>query len=92
LWKDKEKEVIQQVRDATEGRGADVCVDAVGFEPDRSILDRAKAVINLEKGSPKVLEACMSAVRRGGLSPYWAYILPLTIIFPLGNFLIRASY
>lgn len=36
------------------------------FEPDRNILDRAKAVVNLEKGSPKVLEACMSAVRRGG--------------------------
>ncbi len=49
------------------GRGADVCVEAVGFEPDRSLVDRAKAVINLEKGSPKVLEACMSAVRRGGI-------------------------
>ncbi|MEO6837154.1 MAG: hypothetical protein ABI185_02115 [Ginsengibacter sp.] len=29
-------------------------------------MDWAKAVINLEKGSPNVLEACMSAVRRGG--------------------------
>ena len=65
LWKDA-KEVIQQIRDLTGGRGADLCIDAVGFEPDRNILDRAKAVLNLEKGSIKVLEACMSAVRRGG--------------------------
>lgn len=66
LWKDG-KEVIQQIRDLTDGRGADLCIDAVGFEPDRNILDRAKAVLNLEKGSIKVLEACMSAVRRGGI-------------------------
>jgi len=86
LWNDKEKEVIQQIRDATEGRGADVCVDAVGFEPDRSILDRAKAVINLEKGSPKVLEACMSAVRRGGIVSVLG-VYPTTYDnFPIGQF------
>ncbi len=51
----------------TDGRGADLCIEAVGFEPERSFIDRAKAVINFEKGSVKVLEACMSAVRRGGI-------------------------
>jgi threonine dehydrogenase-like Zn-dependent dehydrogenase len=66
LWEDA-KSVVEQIRAMSEGRGADVCVEAVGFEPDRDLLDRAKAVINLEKGSPKVLEACMSAVRRGGI-------------------------
>ncbi|MDR2235871.1 MAG: glutathione-dependent formaldehyde dehydrogenase [Chryseobacterium sp.] len=65
LWEDAEG-VIEQIRDMTDGRGADLCIDAVGFEPDRNLLDRAKAVINFEKGSIKVLEACMSAVRRGG--------------------------
>jgi len=50
----------------TGGRGADCVIDAVGMEPERTILDRAKAVFNLEKGSPKVLEACFEAVRRGG--------------------------
>lgn len=29
-------------------------------------LDRAKSVVNLEKGSDKVLLACMSAVRHSG--------------------------
>jgi threonine dehydrogenase-like Zn-dependent dehydrogenase len=65
LWKDAES-TIEQIRDMTNGRGADLCIDAVGFEPERDLLDRAKAVLNFEKGSIKVLEACMSAVRRGG--------------------------
>lgn len=66
LWDDKGKNVVEFIRSNTNNRGADLCVDAVGFEPERNFLDKAKAVINLEKGSPKVLEACMSAVRRGG--------------------------
>ncbi|GAB2961010.1 zinc-dependent alcohol dehydrogenase [Hymenobacter coalescens] len=85
LWQDR-KQVIEEIRSMSSGRGADVCVEAVGFEPDRDLLDRAKAVINLEKGSPKVLEACMSAVRRGGivsvLGVYGAYFDN----FPLGQF------
>jgi len=65
LWEDAES-TIEKIRALTHGRGADLCIDAVGFEPERSLLDRAKAVINFEKGSMKVLEACMSGVRRGG--------------------------
>lgn len=61
-----EVDVIEAIREMTDGRGADVCVDAVGFEPERSFLDRAKAVINFEKGSMKVLENCFEAVRRMG--------------------------
>src|SRR6201991_3986282 len=80
------KEVVEQIRALTEGRGADLCVDAVGFEPDRTLLDRAKAVINLEKGSPKVLEACMSAVRRGGIVSVLG-VYPVTYDnFPIGQF------
>lgn len=66
LWENG-KDVIEQIREMTDGRGADLCIEAVGFEPDRDLLDRAKAVINFEKGSIKVLDACMSAVRRGGI-------------------------
>lgn len=65
LWKDAEQ-TVEQIRDMTDGRGADVCIEAVGFEPERSLLDKAKAVVNFEKGSIKVLDACMSAVKRGG--------------------------
>ncbi len=66
LW-ESEDQVVEFVRSVTEGRGADVCIDAVGMEADRSVLEKAKAVINLEKGTPKILEACFRAVRRGGI-------------------------
>lgn len=86
LWNEGAKEVVEQIRAMTDGRGADVCVEAVGFEPDRSLLDRAKAVVNLEKGSPKVLEACMSAVRRGGTVSVLG-VYPTTYDnFPIGQF------
>jgi threonine dehydrogenase-like Zn-dependent dehydrogenase len=86
LWKDDVKDVVEQIRAMTKGRGADLCVDAVGYEPDRSVLERAKAVINLEKGSIKVIEACMSAVRRGGfVSILGVYATPFDN-FPVGQF------
>ena len=62
-----EVDVIEAIRQMTNGRGADLCVDAVGMEADRTLLEKAKAVINLEKGTPKVLELCFQAVRRGGI-------------------------
>lgn len=85
LWEGDGTNTIDFIRSITEGRGADVCIDAVGFEPDRTFLDRAKAVMNLEKGSPKVLEACVSAVRRGGIVPVLG-VYPTTYDnFPLGQ-------
>lgn len=86
LWEDGHEEVVDQIRSMTEGRGADVCVDAVGFEPKRDILDKAKALVNFERGSIKVLEACMSAVRRGGIVSVLG-VYPTTYDnFPLGQF------
>ena len=86
LWEDGPKGVVEQIREKTQGRGADVCVEAVGFEPERSLLDKAKAVVNFEKGSVKVLEACMSAVRRGGIVSVLG-VYPTTYDnFPIGQF------
>jgi alcohol dehydrogenase len=59
-------DVVEAIREMTGGRGADVCVDAVGFEPERSLMDKLKATIHLEKGSMKVLEMCFESVRRMG--------------------------
>ena len=50
----------------TDGHGADVAIDAVGMEADRTFLEKAKAVLNVEKGTMKVLELCTEAVRRSG--------------------------
>ncbi len=64
-WEDT-KLTVEQIRAMSDGRGTDVCVECEGFESDCDLLDRAKSVVNLEKGSDKVLLACMSAVRHGG--------------------------
>ncbi|MGJ0515008.1 MAG: zinc-dependent alcohol dehydrogenase [Methylomicrobium sp.] len=86
LWEDDAKDVVEQIRSMTEGRGADVCIDAVGFEPGRSVLEKAKAAINLEVGSTKVLEACMSAVRRGGIVSVLGVYPGYYDNFPVGQF------
>ena len=59
-------DVVEAIRAMTGGRGADVCVDAVGFEPERSFMDKVKATVNFEKGSIKVMDLCFQAVRRSG--------------------------
>jgi S-(hydroxymethyl)glutathione dehydrogenase / alcohol dehydrogenase len=51
----------------TGGRGADLCVDAVGMEAERSPLDKLSNVIHLQAGSIKALNTAISAVRRGGV-------------------------
>src|SRR5437762_1278629 len=62
----QETDPIAAIRDMTNGRGADVCVDAVGMEADRNIADKSKNVWHAQIGSIKVLKNCISAVRRGG--------------------------
>jgi S-(hydroxymethyl)glutathione dehydrogenase / alcohol dehydrogenase len=60
-------DAVEVIREMTGGYGADVCVDAVGMEADRSTLEKAMNVIQMQKGSMKVLEKCFDAVRRGGV-------------------------
>ncbi len=56
----------EKIYDMTDGRGADVAIDAVGMEANRTFLEKAKAVLNVEKGTAKVIEMCTEAVRRSG--------------------------
>jgi len=85
LWDDGPTSAISQIRDATQGRGADVCIDAVGMEPARNFLEKAKATINMEKGSIKVVDACLSAVRRGGTVSILGVYGTTYDNFPLGQ-------
>ena len=52
----------------TEGRGADVVVDAVGLEVDRSssVLGRVADTLHGQAGTIKALKTAFKAVRRGG--------------------------
>jgi threonine dehydrogenase-like Zn-dependent dehydrogenase len=85
LWEEDGKNVIEYVRSVTNNRGADLCVEAVGFEPDRTFFDKAKAVINMESGSTKVLEACLSSVRRNGIVSILGLYPTTYDNFPLGQ-------
>jgi S-(hydroxymethyl)glutathione dehydrogenase/alcohol dehydrogenase len=76
---------IAAIREMSNGRGADVCVDAVGMEADRNIADKLKNVWHAEVGSIQVLKNCISAVRRGGfVSVVGVYGIPYDA-YPLGQ-------
>lgn len=60
-------DAVEKIRAMTGGYGADVCVDAVGMEAERSVWTKALNVIQGEVGTMRVLERCLDAVRRGGV-------------------------
>ncbi|HEX3006524.1 MAG TPA: zinc-dependent alcohol dehydrogenase [Bacteroidales bacterium] len=62
----KENDAIEVLRNLNQGRGPDVCIDAVGMEADRSFLDKAASIIRFEKGTINALRMACSSVRRGG--------------------------
>jgi S-(hydroxymethyl)glutathione dehydrogenase/alcohol dehydrogenase len=75
---------VEAIREMTEGRGADVCIDAVGMEAHRSPLEKITGNLTLQPGSIDALEKCISAVRRGGVvTILGVYGLPYK--FPLGQ-------
>lgn len=59
-------DAVEAIRSMTDGLGADVCVDAVGMEAHRTLLDKVSEVIHAETGSIAALKAAFRAVRRGG--------------------------
>jgi S-(hydroxymethyl)glutathione dehydrogenase/alcohol dehydrogenase len=62
----RDKDAIEKIRALTNGRGADVCVDAVGMEADHSMWDKVGNIIHLQKGYINALLMAFDAVRRGG--------------------------
>ncbi|GAA4728329.1 zinc-dependent alcohol dehydrogenase [Flavisolibacter ginsenosidimutans] len=62
-----EDDLREKIYAMTNGRGADVAIDAVGMEANRSVGEKLKAVFNAEKGTSKVIEMCTEAVRRNGI-------------------------
>lgn len=78
-------DIPQAVRALTEGRGADVVVDAVGLEAHRTLFDKLANVVHAQMGSIDALKMAASIVRRGGtLSIVGVYGLPYDN-FPIGQ-------
>ncbi|MBA3602061.1 MAG: glutathione-dependent formaldehyde dehydrogenase [Parachlamydiaceae bacterium] len=78
-------DVVLAIRDMTQGRGADVCVDAVGMEAKRSIWEKISNNLHMQAGTIEVIKLCASAVRRGGvISVVGVYGSPYSN-FPFGQ-------
>ena len=78
-------DAVAAIREMTEGRGADVCVDAVGMEADRTAMDKVSNAVHLQGGSLNAFNLCASAVRRGGkITIVGVYATPYSN-FPLGQ-------
>lgn len=63
----EKNDAIEAIREMTGGRGADVCIEAVGLEAERSMIEKLANVAHLQMGTINALRMCFSAVRRGGL-------------------------
>ncbi|HKU39487.1 MAG TPA: zinc-dependent alcohol dehydrogenase [Polyangiales bacterium] len=61
-----ENNAVDAVRALTEGRGADVVIEAVGMEVDRSLLQKIANVAHMQRGSITAIEMAFSMARRQG--------------------------
>ncbi len=59
-------QAVSKILEMTSDHGADIVIDAVGMEAERSFLERFSNIIHFQLGTIKVLRECFSAVRRGG--------------------------
>ncbi|MFL5359082.1 zinc-dependent alcohol dehydrogenase [Archangium sp.] len=63
----EEEDIILKLKDLTEGRGPDCCVDAVGLEAEGDSLHTLLGVkLKVEAGSPTAINWSIQAARKGG--------------------------
>lgn len=90
LEKDTEdSDVVEQIKMRTGGRGADVCIDAVGMEAlghgAGAIVDHAKTILRMENDRPNVLRQAIMACRKGGVVSVPGVYGGLADSLPLGQ-------
>lgn len=81
----KEVDPIEAIREMTQGRGADVVIDAVGMEANRNMLEKASNLVHFQAGTINALKLCLSAVRRGGVVSVVGVYGTTYDNFPLGQ-------
>ncbi len=64
---DEQDDPAAQIIDATDGRGVDASIEAVGFEAKGSTVEAVATAIKLEASSGVALRQCIAATRRGGV-------------------------
>ncbi|HYH75204.1 MAG TPA: zinc-dependent alcohol dehydrogenase [Candidatus Saccharimonadales bacterium] len=85
---DKEKDIVQILKDLTDGRGPDKCIDAVGLEAHSAglsgLYDKAKHMTKLETDRPTALRQIINACRKGGTISIPGVYGGVVDKFPLG--------
>ena len=63
---DLQNDPAEAIIEATDCRGVDASIDAIGFEAKGSTLETVLTSVKLEGSSGKALRQCIAATRRGG--------------------------
>jgi threonine dehydrogenase-like Zn-dependent dehydrogenase len=77
-------DIVAYLQEQTDGRGPDVCIDAVGLEASGSFMHRAMGAVMLQAGSANVLQWAVSAVRKGGTVSIIGVYGPPWNLVPIG--------
>jgi S-(hydroxymethyl)glutathione dehydrogenase / alcohol dehydrogenase len=80
-----ETDPVEAIRALTNGRGADVVIEAVGMEPERGLLKKLANVVHLQRGSITAVEIAFSAARRSGRVSIMGVYGTTYDNFPLGQ-------
>jgi threonine dehydrogenase-like Zn-dependent dehydrogenase len=82
---DHVSDIVGHLRELTDGRGPDACIDAVGLEANGSLLHAVQGALFLEAGSIVALSWAINTVRPGGtVSVIGVYGPPFNHFFPIG--------
>ncbi|MDB4936587.1 MAG: fdh [Labilithrix sp.] len=77
--------VVDRLRRMTDGRGPDVCIDAVGCEASGSILQKALGTLMLQAGAATSIDWSINAVRKAGTVVLIGVYGPPFNIVPIGT-------
>jgi len=79
-------DIVMRLKDMTDGRGPDVCIDAVGLEADGSRLHTFLGrVAMMEAGAPTVIGWAIDAVRKAGTVSIIGVYGPPWNLVPIGT-------
>jgi len=80
------RDIVSHLRSMTDGRGPDVCIDAVGLEAEGSLLhDVLGKTLKLEAGAPTSIVWSIDAVRAGGTVVLIGVYGPPWNLVPMGT-------
>jgi threonine dehydrogenase-like Zn-dependent dehydrogenase len=78
-------DVVARLKRMTDGRGPDVCIDAVGCEASGSFMQKGSGLAMLQAGAATVLGWSIHAVRKGGNVVIIGVYGPPWNIVPIGD-------